>query len=136
VAGYSAKNFQKKNSLLSARWLGTRQRIFLIFLPQLSTRQRKILCRCANRYRLFFAAVCQVNGRSHDHFSLPSAAPGTWQSLYRVPDKKHSAKRSVPVENLPCAFCRERPSAKALPRTKLPLPSALCTCTRQSMRIL
>jgi hypothetical protein len=45
--------------------------------------------------------------------------------LCQVPDKKHSVKRYVPVENLPYALCRGRPSAKALPRAKLPLPLAL-----------
>jgi hypothetical protein len=31
--------------------------------------------------------------------------------LYQVPDKKHLVKRYVPVENLPYALCRGRPSA-------------------------
>jgi len=37
-------------------------------------------------------------------FSLPSV--GTRQNLYRVPDKKHSVKTSLPTRILQCALCR------------------------------
>ena len=54
----------------------------------------------------------------------------TRQSLCRVSDKKHPAKKSLPTNFLPEALCRVLHPAKALPSAKYPLPSAFGT--RQS----
>ena len=50
--------------------------------------------------------------------------------LCRVPDKRHSAKRALPINFLPCVLCRVPHSAKALPSAIWPLPSASGTRQR------
>jgi len=42
--------------------------------------------------------------------------------LCRVPDKRHSAKRSLPINFLPCVLYRVSHSAKTLPSAIWPLP--------------
>jgi hypothetical protein len=66
-------------------------------------------------------------------FFWPRAGLGTWQSLCRVPNKKHSAKRPLPTLSLPFSLCRVQHSAKGLPSTYVVLPSV--SDTRQ-MRLL
>jgi hypothetical protein len=46
----------------------------------------------------------------------------TRQILYRVPDKKYSAKRPLPMYSSPSVLCRVLHSAKTLPSVKEPLP--------------
>jgi hypothetical protein len=41
--------------------------------------------------------------------------PSTWQSLCRVPEKKYSAKKALPMHCVPSPLCRVRHSAKTLP---------------------
>jgi hypothetical protein len=58
--------------------------------------------------------------------------PGTRQSLCRVPKKKYSAKKALPMHYVPSPLCRVRHSAKSLPSVFKALPSA--SGTRQSRR--
>ena len=57
----------------------------------------------------------------------------TWQTLYRVPDKWHTAKNLFADAYLPCAICRVQHTAKALTCVKEPLPCA--SSTRQTGRL-
>ena len=57
---------------------------------------------------------------------LPSAAWHT-AKVCRVPDKRHSAKPALPVEERPCALRRVLHSANNLPSVFLPLPSVCDT---------
>jgi hypothetical protein len=66
-------------------------------------------------------------------FFWPRARLGTRQSLCRVPDKKHSAKRPLPTLSLSFFLCRVQHSAKGLPSAYVILPSV--SDTRQ-MRLL
>jgi hypothetical protein len=52
--------------------------------------------------------------------------------LCRVPEKKYSAKKALPMHCLPSLLCRVRHSAKPLPSVFTALPSA--SGTRQSAR--
>jgi hypothetical protein len=56
-------------------------------------------------------------------FFLPRAGLGTRQNLYRVPDKKHSTKRSLPTLSLPSSLYRVQHSTKFLPSVYVILPS-------------
>jgi hypothetical protein len=73
---------------------------------------------------------CHGPKRRHGYFSLPSACPDTRQSLCRVPDKRHSAKTSLPEYSLPSAFCPVLHSAKPLPSVFGALPSVQDTRQR------
>ena len=106
----------------------------------------------STRQRIFFKknkkslpSACRVGTRQSDRqrglrrdgrFSLPSAPGaldkvfaecprGSRQSLCRVPDKRHSPKRALPINFLPCVLCRVPHSAKALSSAIWPLPSAI-----------
>jgi hypothetical protein len=58
--------------------------------------------------------------------------PGTRQSLRRVPEKKYSAKKVLPMHCVSIPLCRVRHSAKTLSSVFKALPSA--SGTRQSRR--
>jgi hypothetical protein len=64
----------------------------------------------------------------------PSPSPGavTTDFLCRVPEKKYSAKKALPMHCVPSPLCRVRHSAKPLPSVFKALPSA--SGTRQSRR--
>ena len=78
----------------------------------------------------FRSPVCCCPSRFN--FFLLSAAWHT-AKVYRVPEKRHSAKPASPVEERPCALRRVLHSAKKLPSVFRPLPS-VCD-TRQSTRV-
>jgi hypothetical protein len=64
-------------------------------------------------------------------FFLPSVGLGARQSLCRVPDRKHLAKRPLPTLSLPSPICRAQHSAKSLPSAYVVLPSVSDTRQRR-----
>jgi len=93
--GHLAKIFfKKKSNFVERRPGGTRQRIFF-------KKNKKKLCRVPAGLALGKATV---NG----------AGAVTVAFLCRVPDKRHSAKRSLPINFLPRVHCQVSHSAKNL----------------------
>jgi hypothetical protein len=67
---------------------------------------------------------------------MPSPSPGavTAAFLCRVPEKKYSAKKALPMHCVPSLLCRVRHSAKPLPSVFKALPSASGTRQRRRFR--
>jgi hypothetical protein len=102
---HSAKNFSKKKFLCRVPCRGA--------LDKVLKKIKKILCRVPSRGALGKASINV----------LCSIIVTFLSRVCRVPDKKHSAKRSLPMKFLSCTLYRVRHSAKPLPRSKWPLPS-------------
>jgi hypothetical protein len=83
------------------------------------TRQRYILCRV-------------LLERHSAKTPSPSPVTVTAAFLCRVPEKKYSTKKTLPMHCLPSLLCRVSHSAKTLPSVFKALPSA--SGTRQSAR--
>jgi hypothetical protein len=66
----------------------------------------------------------------------PSPSPGavTAAFLCRVPEKKYSAKKALPMHCVPSLLCRVRHSTKPLPSVFKALPSASGTRQRRRFR--
>jgi hypothetical protein len=106
------------------------------------TRQRDTLCRVPQRALgkeddkgTHWRILCRVSPntlgrRCLRHSSAVTAAFlcrllfDTRQSLCRVPEKKYSAKKALPIYCLPSPLCRVQHSAKHVPSVFQTLPSA------------
>jgi hypothetical protein len=130
---------------------GTRQRGTLCRVPykalgkepDMGTR-RRILCRVlAGRHstKSNFFAECPLEHSAKRRLRHPGTVTAaflcrvlsaTRQSLYRVPEKKYSAKKPLPMYCSLSPLCRVRHSTKTLPSVFQALPSA--SDTRQSSR--
>ena len=139
--GHSAKNLKKKSNFAECRPEDTRQRIFLKKIQTLLSagqghsaknfflKKIKNLCRVPAGLAL---GKETINGAGAVTVAFLCRVPrGSRQSLCRVPDKKHSAKTALPINFLPCVLCRVPHSAKALPSTIWPLPSASGTLPKK-----
>ena len=90
-------NFFKKNSNFAERRPGALGKEF--FLKKI-----KNLCRVPAGLAL---GKETINGAGAVTVAFLCRVPrGSRQSLCRVPDKRHSAKRALPINFLPCVLCR------------------------------
>ena len=132
---HSAKNFfLKKSNFAECRLEGTRQRIFFLkknpnfaerrlgaLGKEIFLKKIKNLCRVpaglALGKEIFQKKIKTLLGWHSAKW--PSTGPAPWRSLFfaecprdtrqslcRVSDKRHSAKRALPINFLPCVLCR------------------------------
>ena len=113
--GHSAKNFfKKKFKLCRVPARGHSAKIFLKKKLKLFADHRPV----GTRQRIFFKKIknlCRVPvGLALGKATVNGTGAVTAAFLCRVPDKRHSAKRVLPINFLPCALCRVPHSAKNL----------------------
>ena len=135
------KEFKKKSNFAERRPEGTRQRILRKKIKHLYRgpdrghsvknflkKNKKIFTKCLQGW--YSAKRPSTGPAPWRSLLFAECLQGSRQSLCRVPDKRHSTKRALPINFLPCVLCRVPHSAKALPSAIWPLPSASGTRQR------